>query len=133
MLISRDLHKKNREVSNKTRSPPASFSFKGQANKHRTVKWSIIHFQSEKWERKLFCRQPLRQINQSRALFSFPSYDWLSFSQSWCVLYKRTRAQVPMASSIECLGALLICNEAVVICCKIVLYLQGKNFHASQT
>ena len=57
MLIGRDLHKKNRAVSNKTRSPPSSFSFKGQATKHTTVKWSIIHFQSEKWERKLFCRQ----------------------------------------------------------------------------
>jgi len=71
--------------------------------------------------------KPLRQINQSRALFSFPSHDCLSFSQSWCVLYKRTRAQVPMASSIECLSALLICNEAVVICCKNVLDLQGKK------
>ena len=71
--------------------------------------------------------KPLCQINQSRALFSFPSHDWLSFSQSWCVLYKRTRAQVPMASSIECLSALLICNEAVVICCKNVLDLQGKK------
>ena len=29
--ISRNLHKKNSEVSIKTRSPPASFSFKGQA------------------------------------------------------------------------------------------------------
>ena len=28
------------EVSIKTRSPPASLSFKGQATKHTTVKWS---------------------------------------------------------------------------------------------
>ena len=41
MLITRNLHKKNREVSVKTRSPPASFSFKGQAAKHATIKWSI--------------------------------------------------------------------------------------------
>ena len=41
MLISRNLHKKSSEVSIKTRSPPASFSFKGQATKHTTVKWSI--------------------------------------------------------------------------------------------
>ena len=32
---------KNSEVSIKTRSPPASFSFKGQATKHTTVKWAI--------------------------------------------------------------------------------------------
>ena len=33
---------KSREVSIKTRSSPASLSFKGQATKHTTVKWSII-------------------------------------------------------------------------------------------
>ena len=32
---------KSREVSIKTRSPPASLSFKGQATKQETVKWSI--------------------------------------------------------------------------------------------
>ena len=41
MLISRNLHKKSSEVYIKTRSPPASLSFKGQATKHTTVKWSI--------------------------------------------------------------------------------------------
>ena len=41
MLLSINLHKKSSEVSIKTRSPPASFSFKGQATKHTTVKWSI--------------------------------------------------------------------------------------------
>ena len=41
MLISMNLHKKSGEVSIKTRSPPASFSFKGQATKHTTVKLSI--------------------------------------------------------------------------------------------
>ena len=30
------------EVSIKTRSTPASLSFKGQATKHATVKWSIV-------------------------------------------------------------------------------------------
>ena len=38
MLISTNLHKKSSEVSIKTRSPPASFSFKGQATKHTTIK-----------------------------------------------------------------------------------------------
>ena len=42
MLISSNLHKKSREVSIKTKSPPASFSFKDQATKHTTVKWSIV-------------------------------------------------------------------------------------------
>ena len=46
MLIGRNLHEKNIEVSIKTRSPPASFSFKGQATKHTTVKWSISETQS---------------------------------------------------------------------------------------
>ena len=41
MLISRNLHNKSSEVSIKTRSTPASLSFKGQATKHTTVKWSI--------------------------------------------------------------------------------------------
>ena len=44
MLISRNLHTISREVSIKTKSPPASFSFKGQATKHTTVKWSIFVF-----------------------------------------------------------------------------------------
>ena len=34
MLISRNLHKESSEVSTKTRTPPASLSFKGQATKH---------------------------------------------------------------------------------------------------
>ena len=42
MLISRNIHKKSNEVSIRTRSPPASFSFKGQATKNTTVKWSIM-------------------------------------------------------------------------------------------
>ena len=33
-LMNNNLHKKYREVSAKTRSPPASFSFKGRATKH---------------------------------------------------------------------------------------------------
>ena len=40
MLISRNLHNKNCEVSIITRSPSASLSLKGQL-KHTTVKWSI--------------------------------------------------------------------------------------------
>ena len=45
MLISRNLHTKSSKVSIKTRSTPASLSFKGQATKHTTVKWSIGGFQ----------------------------------------------------------------------------------------
>ena len=33
---------KSSKVSIKTRSTPASLSFKGQATKHTTVKWSIV-------------------------------------------------------------------------------------------
>jgi len=42
MLISSNLHKKGSEVSIKTRSTPASLSYKGQGTKHTTVKWSIV-------------------------------------------------------------------------------------------
>ena len=38
MLISRNLHKKNSEVSIKTRSTPASLSFKGKATTQTSVK-----------------------------------------------------------------------------------------------
>ena len=34
---------KTSEVSIKTRSTPASLSFKGQVTRHTTVKWSIFH------------------------------------------------------------------------------------------
>ena len=44
---------KSSEVSTKTRSPPASFSFKGQATKYTTVKWSIV-----KVAKKLPSRMP---------------------------------------------------------------------------
>ena len=42
MLISRNLNKESHEVSIKTRSTPASLSFKGQATKHASVKWSLL-------------------------------------------------------------------------------------------
>ena len=41
MLISSKLHKESSGVSIETRSRPASLSFKGQATKHMTIKWSI--------------------------------------------------------------------------------------------
>ena len=41
LLIRNNLHQKTSEVSIKTRSPPASLSFKGQETKHTTVKWSL--------------------------------------------------------------------------------------------
>ena len=42
ILISRNLHNKRSEVSNITRSPPASLSFKGQVTRHTTAKRSIL-------------------------------------------------------------------------------------------
>ena len=42
MLTCRNLHKESSEVPIKTRSTLASLSFKGQATKHTTVKWSIV-------------------------------------------------------------------------------------------
>ena len=32
---------KNKNVGNKTRSPPASLPFKGQGTEHTTVKWPL--------------------------------------------------------------------------------------------
>ena len=43
MLIGRNLHKKSREVSIKTRSTPASLSFNGQATEPTNIKWSIVN------------------------------------------------------------------------------------------
>ena len=42
MLISINLPKKSSKLSIQTRSPPASFSFKGEVTKHTTVKWPIV-------------------------------------------------------------------------------------------
>ena len=59
MLISSNLHKKGSEVSIKTRSTPASYSYEGQATKYITVKWSIIYNDYHELgfycARKLFC------------------------------------------------------------------------------
>ena len=41
LLISRNLHEKSNKVHIKTRSTPASLSFKDQVTKHTMVKWSI--------------------------------------------------------------------------------------------
>lgn len=60
-------------------------------------------------ERKLLCCQ----INQSRALFSFPSCAWYISPNHGTCLCKRTSPQVPIASSMECLNALLICKLSV--------------------
>ena len=63
MLISRNLHKKSSKVSIKTRSTPASLSFKGQATKHTTVKWSI---QSTNIWRKYYPRKKSRKDRHPR-------------------------------------------------------------------
>ena len=42
MLTCRNLHKKSSDVSIKSRSTPASLSFKGQATKHTTVKFAVV-------------------------------------------------------------------------------------------
>ena len=43
MLISSKFHKRSTEVSIKTRSSPASFSFKGQAVKHNCENNGLVH------------------------------------------------------------------------------------------
>ena len=40
MLTSPQLHKTDRKVCIKIRSPPASFLLKGQVTEHITVKWA---------------------------------------------------------------------------------------------
>ena len=44
LLTRRNLHKKRSELSIKTRSSPASLSFKGHPIKPTTLKWSIYHY-----------------------------------------------------------------------------------------
>ena len=68
-----------------------------------TFNTKLSIFKVKTREKKLFCHQ----INRSRALFSFPICDWSYLFQSLCMLYKETRAQVPTASSIECLKCLV--------------------------
>ena len=85
-------------------------------------------------ERKLYGRQ----INCEAGCFFL--FQAVIFFESWHVLYKKTRAQAPMARCIKTPGmpwslAIMFentfCNEATAICCKNVLYLREKNFHAS--
>ena len=47
---------KSSKVSIKTRSTPASLSFKGQATKHTTVKWSIVSVKIFPEEEKYYLR-----------------------------------------------------------------------------
>ena len=77
-------------------------------------------------EKKLFCRQ----LNRSRRLFSFPGCDWLRFFQSWRVLYKRTSAQVPTASSLEHLERFFQRSGGYLLRKCTILY-GKKHFHAS--
>ena len=62
MLISTNVHEKSREVSIKTKSPPASYSFKGVATKHTTVKWSIPWQWIENYLAHLFLMGSLHQL-----------------------------------------------------------------------
>ena len=72
MLINRNLHKKSSEVSIKTRSTSDSLSFKGQATKHTTVKWSIHYAiartepfnKLEDEELKTICKIPHKAVEQ---------------------------------------------------------------------
>ena len=47
IVVSRKLCTKSSDVSIKSRSMPASLSFKGQATKHTTTKWSAEKFCSQ--------------------------------------------------------------------------------------
>ena len=68
MLVSRNLHKKNSEVSIKTKSTLASLSFKGQVTKHATLKWSI----PQKWNlTKLFVGAN-QNLNDNMRQYSLP-------------------------------------------------------------
>ena len=67
MLITTNLPKKSSEVPIKTRSPPASFSFKGQATKHKTVKW---YYQDEGRFSGVVDQRPQTQVLHWQDLFS---------------------------------------------------------------
>ena len=90
-----------------------------------TFNTNLSIFKVKTRERKLFCCR----INRSRALFFFSNHG-SCYIKNW--------AQSPMASRVERLNALLICdicecfcNETVAICCENVLYLREKNLHAT--
>ena len=91
MLISRNLHKKSREVSIKARSPLASLSFKGQATRHTTVKINNGLFKfltSSSHSRALFCeiwvfsQHPNANNNNHR-------HSRINFvpERQWCMLF----------------------------------------------
>ena len=73
--------------------------------------WSI--FKAKTPERKLFCRQ----INQSRALFSFSKLWLVIFLPIMARVIWKTRAQVPTASSIEhleCPAIMMIYSGGII-------------------
>ena len=54
---------KSSEGSIKTRSTPASLSFKGQATKHTTVKWSIYQYSTEPSHRSVQFNDTTRKLS----------------------------------------------------------------------
>ena len=87
MLISKNLNKKDSEVSIKTRSTSASLSFIGQVTKHTIVKWTIGHFYQEGWWHWPTYQPPDRKSSSVNALFfsgvmsSRLSYYFIKFWQ----------------------------------------------------
>ena len=87
MLISRNLHMKSSEVSIKTRSTPASLSFKGQATKHTTVKWSIVSkFQCHSLTQTIFEMTQLILKCHVRDMTSVDQFlDWTLLLRMSCI------------------------------------------------
>ena len=113
MLISRNLCNKSSEVTIKTRSTPASLSFKGQATKHLTVKWSI-------------CKQPEHKLIITYAFF----FKQLETLNTWNknigrnLNERRSKIVLPSWSFISTLGRVSLISWILVgwlwaiFCCK---------------
>lgn len=90
MLISRNLSQKSSEVSIKTRSTPASWSFKGQVINHKTVKINGVLDRLQIVANVSFAeRQKHHQIN-----FKKSSWSRVEKQQTWSTYrsnYRRER------------------------------------------
>ena len=89
---------KRNEVSIKTRSTPASLSFKGQATKHTTVKWSIFFMitviayfadQYLMWKINKPTSNQLdsKQQNSLARMFRVPNSHYVIFSRQFILLF----------------------------------------------
>ena len=115
MLISMNLHMKSSKVSIKTRSTPASLSFKGQATKHTTAKWCIV-----------ICLQVQCQIKEILCCIKFVPI-FISFKlKCRCHCIKQTNTST-------CAKYIVLLFTDMMLVCKLAPVLQGLPLPCSLT